>query len=270
MIDKGYDHPLHSLNLIPAGNLTDDNERYSVPDPHGLLVISTDLRLRAADYSADRCYVAAATALAYHAHGVAGFTVYGLDAEWAENLRYWNNRLNALSRARGGLLTDCQLNTYGRAHYYKQAKSLWQRLTLASQIARCPGTVTTGPAPRALPALCAALAAAQVRAHDRAAILAGNGFGPEQQAELAAVVAALQADLAGKTKNAWSQKALTDQLTVIRGAIIGDVVRLSRAAPHALFRSLAEKVRMRRLFPKCHPRKTGTAPAQAQETHPAP
>jgi hypothetical protein len=234
MIDKGYPHPLFSLDLINHGDSFADNGRYSIPVNQGFLVISKPLRVRAQNRTADATTVSLFHALSYHALDVAGFAAYGLDKEWADNMQYWNQRLHEKDSDRGQLVTTQQLATIDRKARFADARRLWARLSLAARMAGRPGTLTSGAAPQGMVALLDALQKVQPRAKEQAALLALHGFGPEQQADLAAAIAALQKQHEEASANGDSRRQMSDRLIVIRGAILGDLCRLSQAAPHVM------------------------------------
>ncbi len=255
MLNKGYDHPLHSLDLLPMGADLPDGPRYTFPWANDTrLVIRPELRRRAEDLTTTTVAQAVDEALGYHAVAVAGFAEHDLGEDWAESMVYWTGRLldadqerltwDALGREQGHLLGGL----------LARGRRLWVRLALAVRLGGIDVAMVParGRAPRAVLTFIDALQQAGRAAREPvwAARLAAAGFGPLQQADLADVVARLDAARLERIAHEDVMQVTAGRVVVLRGALMGDLSRLCVVAPHVLLPEQARALTVRRLLPR--------------------
>ena len=78
MIEKGYPHPLYSLDLLPHAAVLEDEPRYGILLAQGRLVVRAELRRRAADHSVLAIDHLVGTALAYERLSPRSFADFGV------------------------------------------------------------------------------------------------------------------------------------------------------------------------------------------------
>ncbi len=261
MMDKPYEFPLYSLDLIANPAETADDPRYAIPHERSALVIRKELRKRAANASTEICDAAVCTGLAHHALDIPGFGDFGLDAAWAENMRHWQKRMLDQNEARRLLQSNGVLGTRDRHDVDQAARQMWDRLVLCAKLSRLGDRVASGSAPRGRLQLLDALSGAAERVREHAGPLSQHGFGQAYQEQLTQVIAALSDhhQKAGRMERA--RRDSSNVLLVMRGALIGDLLLLSHAAPHVLPPKAADALLLRRLFPQ---RRRPEAPAVVQ------
>jgi hypothetical protein len=233
MQDKGYDHPLHSLDLVPLAQAGEDEPRYAIFIPQGRLVVRPELRRRAAGITTAVCEEAVAVALARHRGAAEGFARFGLDARWAENMAYWTDQMLAQQGKRERLeaeMDDARTVLQGLC---LKGRERWARLWMVSRMAGLVGVVTSGRAPKGESPFCEALlaAAAQAQRPHLAEALAGHGFKTTEAAAIMDLVAEIRAARRRVQELAVLHGEAGDALLVMRGALIGDLGRLCQAAP---------------------------------------
>ena len=93
MLDKGYDHPLHSLDLLGPAAEPPEGPRFVLADPAGRLAVRPALRRRARNVSTTVCEAALHAALVQHERAPSFFCAHGLDEAWLGGLRHWRRRM---------------------------------------------------------------------------------------------------------------------------------------------------------------------------------
>jgi hypothetical protein len=230
MNDKGYRYPLMSLNLLGPRQEFPDESVYSIAVPEGFLVISKALRKRAECHSTQQAEEAVNTALAAHGIYLDGLSRYGLSRAWAEGMRHWSKRLSELETEWRGLSEDLSTVRRNRRTLKADAVELWRRLMLTSRLAHVEPPVSGGP-PRGEQGLLTGLEYAMERLREPAyAVLGSRGFGEEEQAMLRKVVGDLRDLAAEELKLAERRRKVSGMILVVRGALIGDAIHLSKAA----------------------------------------
>jgi hypothetical protein len=236
MTDKGYDHPLYSLDLLPLSHAGDDEPRFCLFVPQGRLVVRAELRRLGAGLSTGQIEDALALALTRHRIALPGFSRRGLTAAWADNMLHWRQRMIEKELLRQGLQGELDLASRTLRGLGGDGHQIWGQLSLAARMAGLAGTITRGRAPQASLALGDALRQASLRASEPvpAALLLQFGFGAAEQAELSGLADRIAAarqqvlDLTRKVQQA------SDTLVTIRAALCGDLRRLCQAAPYVV------------------------------------
>jgi hypothetical protein len=247
MRDKGYAHPLFSLNLIAAGVPPDDDPRYAIPDPGGSLVTRTDLRLRGQNLLTQTVDLAVCQVIVHHQSNLDLYTEFGLDDEWNQSMSYWRTRLLRMDEERYIKSNSYRGSARDRQGIFRASKAIYKRLSLAAQLCGKDGTITRGQMPKTPAALLDAMTQAATRAGEQAALLAENGFGAAQQERLSAAIAALSEHEKIVGGWQWARQETSDALSVLRGALVGDMARLSHVAPLVVPPAAAAPMTMRRL-----------------------
>lgn len=250
MTDKGYDFPLHSLDLMRDGSLLAAQARCAIAVPQGLLVVPPALHARGVRVTTAACETAVAAGLAVHAPHVSHLASFGLDLAWATNMRHWCARMQGEERAAVGLRTEGRLTSAALQDLVERGQRAWVRLSLSARLCGKAGLVTRGKAPRARLQLLDVLGQAAERADEHAAALAEHGYGATQRAELRALIAALAQAHESSQEHSYQAQRHADMLMVMRGALLGDLSRLSQAAPTILPHVEARALRMGRLLPR--------------------
>src|SRR4051812_1346589 len=136
MRDKGYDHPLHSLDLIAeVSDLPAGAARFAIPVPQGHLVVRDALRTRGQQAGSLACYQALHRGMLYHGRAVAAFSAYGLTAAWAAHMRHWGERLMDEDDRRAALAAEAQVATPRRRALLRRGRDLWRQLGLTVRLA---------------------------------------------------------------------------------------------------------------------------------------
>lgn len=228
MNDKGYAHPLYSLDLLRGASARGDGARYSVPVPEGRVTVAQPLRHLGVRCGVGACEEAVAEALARLRLAPAALGDFGFDEAWRASLLHWRGRLLALDseqRARRGAPGA------GTSRAQVEAgRALLGRLSLSARLSGLQGAFVSGAAPWRAAELAAALAAAaeRARAHDEA--LGRCGFSAAHREEMERLAEALRAHGAARPARRLEQAQGQAQLVVLRAAIRGDARRLREAA----------------------------------------
>ena len=250
MMNKGYDFPLYSLELVHDPSALSDEPRYTIEVPQGLLVVRPALRRRAACTTTSVCDTAVETALSHHYTHIEGFSSFGLDADWAQHMRHWQQRLLAEDEAAAPILVDARLGSQQLAGLVQQGQKMWSRLSLCAKLAGKAGLVVSGRAPEDRVKLIDALALAQQRAQDQAPALAQHGFGPTEMALLQNIITALREGHDQSARLGFQRQRHSDTAVVIRGALLGDLSRLAKIGPQVLLPAQAAALLVQRLVPR--------------------
>lgn len=248
MEDKGYQFPLHSLDLINDSSQLLHEPRYCIPVPQGRLVVRKELRVRGMKVGTEVCDQAVCTALAYHEKEAAGFAAFRLDAAWTESMRAWRERMIDRDFRGLSLQTDRRLGTERLQALAKEGRGVWARLSLCARLCGLSGVLIQGRAPRARLKLADALGEAAGRAREYAEPLARCGFGPAQQEQVRALIAALSEEHRQAGERRWQQQRHRDVLVVVRGALLGDLSLFSEVALQVLGPEAAQAVQVQRLL----------------------
>jgi hypothetical protein len=219
-----------SLNLLGPRQDFPDESVYSIAVPEGSLVISKALRKRAECLTTQQAEEAVNTALAAHGVYLDGLSPYGLSRAWAESMRHWSERLSQLETEWKALSGDLSTVRQNRRRLRQDAVELWRRLGLTSRLAHVEPPVSGGP-PRGEQGLLTGLEYAIERLREPAyAVLGSRGFGEEDQTLLRKVVGDLRGLAAEELKLVERKRKISGMILVVRGALIGDVIHLSKAA----------------------------------------
>ncbi|MCS6913826.1 MAG: hypothetical protein NZ890_11370 [Myxococcota bacterium] len=249
MLNKGYDHPLYSLDLLGPGEAPPEDGRYAVPVPQGRLVVRGALRRRALTVRTEACERAVAIVLGHHATAPEAFAAYGLDQAWAGSMRHWLQRLWQEEATRQRLHLELHQLRRQRQAALQQAYDLWQRLRLSAELAGL-GSQLVGRAPAAELPLLEALRGVHRRLQDPGlqGLLADHGFGPPWLAQLGRVLAWLEPTRQTLRELEARLRCQGDVIQVLRGALLGDVARLCRVAPLVLLPEQAQALTVRGLL----------------------
>lgn len=236
MDDKGYPYPLYSLDLL-AGDARAPEPRYFLPAEDGRLVISPALRRRGANLSCAALRDAVDLALVHHDVHLRTLGSLGLDEAWADAMRHWSKLLLEEDRRRLDLQARQRLGALQRGADLERAWALRGRLLLAAEMADVapllPGREASRcQEPVALRTLGPVVARLQEPA--LAARLARCGFGAEHVAELAAALRRLSTARDEAAALEPERQEHSDRTVVLRGALLGDLALLCRAAARAL------------------------------------
>lgn len=272
MHDAGYDHPLYSFELLSRTTaLPPALARYVLPIPQGFLTVRAPLLRRGGRTHSDACYKAVAFVLGFHEGRP--FGRYGLGSDWADAMRYWNERMMDLYGRRCNLGHERSVRRRLEApQLLPEARRLWQHVGIASRLAGVGRTIAAGRAPRARLLLLERLRQlqAEVSAPDRAARLARFGFGPEEQVRLAEIIAGIGGWREAEDQHGDERRTLSDSITVIRAALIGDLSRLSQITRLVDARGV-HHVRVGRLLGRGRKRRrTVPSPSPSPELGPPP
>lgn len=249
MLDKGYPHPLYSLDLVsqPAD---DDEARFVLRSPRGYLRLAMHLRRRGVAVTSLDLLVATDDRLDLYARFQPLLASVGMTLEWAESLRYWLEQLEISYRTQSLLIMNhMALQQRFKAHdreCEQVFRGLWLKLRLT-------GIHLCG-VPRALPRSHAErsavldLAAAQLESPQLA----------ESIARLPVTAGPSLRELINERRALWLQRqgadaerqAGQDRAVVLRGALLGDLQRLSDAARLVLPRRLAELFALESALPR--------------------
>jgi hypothetical protein len=230
MINKGYRYPLMSLNLLGPRQEFPDESVYSITVPEGSLVISKALRKRAEGLTTQQTEVAVNTALAAHGIYQEGLSRYGLSRAWAEGMRHWSKRLSELETEWTGMSGDLSTVRQDRRGLRQSAVVLWRQLALTSRLAHVEPPVSGGP-PRGEQGLLTGLEyAIKLLRRPTYAVLGSRGFGKEDRVMLRKVVGDLRGLAEEELKLVERRRKVSGMILVVRGALIGDVIHLSKAA----------------------------------------
>lgn len=249
MQDKGYPHPLYSLDLVnqPAD---DDEARFVLRSPRGFLRLAAHLRRRGAAVTSLDLLVATDDRLDLYARFQPLLASVGMTQDWAGSLRYWLEQLEISYRTQS-LLAMNHMALLQRFKAHDQAceqafRGLWLKLRLT-------GIHLCG-VPRALPRSHAErsavldLAAAQLESPQLA----------ESVARLPVTAGSSLRELMTERRSLWLQRqgadaerqAGQDRAVVLRGALLGDLQRLADAARLVLPRRLAALFELESAWPR--------------------
>lgn len=268
MKDKGYAHPLCSLDLVSADLRPAAAEDAAIPVPGGLLVVSPELLRQGKKFAAPSCQRAVLRALRFfHAHGEALWEV-GLTPAWAEHMAHWTGQMIEWSAAR--FLTELRL-----AHLYaskddalEDGRALLRRLSLSIRLGHLSASLPPLVPARAEVALLRQIAEGHARAAGLAAALQRSGFHAADGAALAEIgplVDTLRARIATQERD---RRDLSGLLIVVRGALVGDLRLFSGAVRARYPARVAAQVAMGSLLPEGGPR--GRSPGPAGPAPPTP
>lgn len=252
MNNFGYEHPLLSFKLLPAGSVLDDKAApYVIAVPEGLLTVSRRLLNRGALIDPDKFYEATLTVHSCHGTRVSFFSEYGLDAAWGESYGFWSERLAELDDERHGLIDVRDVEVRGRVHPVTWGQKLLGDLMFAARHAGLGDLLPAGRVPRRALLLRERLQllAGEFAAPERARLLARYGFGPDQQQRLQFAIDAIAEHRQAGHAHRRDTKRLTAILAVLRGALLGDTIYLSSIARRYLSPQEAKPVLLCRLFP---------------------
>jgi hypothetical protein len=234
MIAKGYDHPLISLDLLPPYAQFPEDPIYSVQAPQGYLVVHPNLRRRGEDITTDDVLDGVCRGLAAHAPHAQHLGGFGLDDDWRRSMEHWAGRVELLARDRASAQARQDLLVRDRKGLRSSAHALWRRLGVCTELARVVAPVRGAP-PTSLQRLLAGLQHAEGwLAEPAQAPLATMGFGPLERELLREVIRGLQELPEQERAISEAQQRASASLQVVRGALLGDLAFLSRAARQIL------------------------------------
>lgn len=266
MEDKGYSHPLYSLELVPPGQRGPDDPRWAIEVPQGKLMVAPTLRQRGKRFPTATVDTVVATALSRWAMAHAGFARFGLSPAWADNLSHWRGCMLENEAAQVHLQTEGQLASERSRALIDRGRWHFARIKFCGQLSGQVDLLLRGPAPRQRLALIDALRRIEgrLRARSQAAdVLSRHGYGADLQAELSQLVPLLQAEHDADAARLFEGRRLGDELFVIRGALLGDVSRLSQVAPRILSRTEAAALQVQRLLRRAPTRRKDSVSAPA-------
>jgi hypothetical protein len=235
MLDKGYERPLYSLDLLKGAATPPEDDIYAVAVAQGRLVVRPTLRRQGADTTTSDCVNAVYARLAYFPYAQEEFSRFGLGATWIDHMNSWCEKVKELERERTQRGYWHEIDRHFRKELPACAQGLWSRLRLASAVSGLGSTVVAGQMPQGRLQMLEALRAVSLRLSDEAILarLSPHGFGPEDREALAELQRRLRAALDGDEAHARQQRALRGAISVIRGALLGDLalfIRAGRAA----------------------------------------
>lgn len=230
VMDKGYAHPLHSLDRLVTAALDPQRGYRLLQTPDGPLCVRPVLERRAKDVSVGTCEDLLIQALAWQRAAPEALGRLGFTAAWAQSLLYWHERM-----------IDAHLSLLGEAPeapalpgLMDAARRAYGQLALSAQLARLSGTVVRGPLPEAAARRAAALREAAERARPHLPALRTFGYDEAALAELLTAAERLEAHLSAQAARRRARDERRDGLRVIRAALLGDIGLLSRAAARCL------------------------------------
>jgi hypothetical protein len=249
MLDKCYDHPLYSLDLLPRGTRPHD-PRYVVEVPQGILVVSPELVQRGRKVSTAVCDRAVVQVCAYQlVHprlAESGFT-----AGWRDSLLYWREQIYTWIGERYVGDVHERLTRADFDGALARATALYEELRHAARLAGIPEAVVPQKQPRAILAILDVLqqAASAVARPAVTSRLAWFGFDRARADDLTALVPHLTG-LRHRLRGIHEERGrASDRIAVIRGALCGDIGLFSGLAVRLLGPRGAPLL-MKRLFPR--------------------
>lgn len=235
MQDKGYDRPLYSLDLLKGPASPPEDDVYALPVAQGRLVVRPTLRRQGMRAMTAACVDVVDARLAYFPYAQEEFSRFGLDAAWIDHMNSWCDQVKALERERTQRAHWHEIDRHFRKELPACAQGLWSRLRLASAVSGLGSTLIEGRMPQGRLQLLEVLRTVSLRLSDEviAARLSPHGFGPGEREALAELQRRLRAALDGDEEHARQQRVLRGAISVIRGALLGDLalfIRVGRAA----------------------------------------
>lgn len=252
MANLGYDFPLHSFDLIAGAGREQDEQRFSIPVPQGRLVLRPELRARGRNLSTAAVEQAITQTLSHRQLDPAGFARHGHDDAWVESVLHWRQRMIAAEGERMQIEVEGRHAAAERQAAVREGIDLRARASLAARLARLgKELVVPGRRRNSAVGLQADLEGLleRLQVPGRAEALARGGFGPEEQARVAKVAAALPNLRRLGVGYAEELRQRSDLLSVLRGALVGDLCRLCLAAPRVLPPEAAQHLTQARIFP---------------------
>jgi hypothetical protein len=250
MLQKGYPHPLYSLELLPAGEAPKDDPRFSIQAEAGRLYVRAALRRRAQGVSTIACEQVVAVALSRRRLREEAFSQHGLGAEWAEALCHWRDEMVALHKRR--LLQASEVRHLSRRgqDLRLRAQAILRRLSLLSRISGLYPHIVPPRPPRALQEILALLPEIKVRIGkpEHRALLLRHGLLPADEEELSSILEDAPSLDGARGEEERKRQALSDGLGVLRAALLGDVAIFCKAADLCLPKDAARGVKMGRLL----------------------
>lgn len=245
-MDKGYAHPLYSLDLAPHAALPEDEPRYAILLPEGRLVVRAELRRRAQSHGVLAVDRLVGTALAYQRLAPQGFARFGLGPHWAESLRHWRAQMLEEDEVQAALAVERAQALAVQREVQGRARAALGRLALSARLAGLAERPVPARAPESAAALSEAIDAALARcgAAVPASLLARCGFAAEDRAALQALGEELPRRQAARVTLEARCRAQADGLLVIKAALLGDAARLCQAAPQVLGPERCETLRV--------------------------
>lgn len=251
MQDKGYPHPLFSLNLHRDPASSDEDDVLYVPiGKRDRLVVSPSLCVQGRRVSTSACVRATCAALAHFPYAHKDFARYGLDQDWHGNMHHWVAQAQDLEargvRIRGHALID----RLPRQDLPERAQRQWTRLRLISRLAGLGNKVIPGRMPRRRNDIKEALRGV-LEALDRPSNnerLAACGVGDDDRAVLRELIAAFDAAATEDRDAASRLREIQGTLIVVRGALLGDVAHFCRVALHVFPPEARRELRLQRLL----------------------
>lgn len=247
MDGPGYAHPLESL-LLCASDAQAPEPRYVLPIEGGLLYVDPGLRRRASKWGNATCQRAVLDVFAHHLGHEALLAPAGFDRSWAHALAYWLAYLQQLTereRAQEERRREAA-RSWDRAQLDTALE--WRNLHVAAHSAGCKGTPLTRPLPRRQQEIEARLQDALERLQDAELRerLQLFGYKEPQRAALHQVQADRRRARALLEQAEQERQLLQGQLLVLRGALLGEVIRFSKAARRVLPRDNAQRLLVQR------------------------
>lgn len=222
--------------------------RYVLPDEAGVIYIDPTLRRRACKWGTPACNKAVLDVFAKLREHPGPLGEAGFDHAWAEALAHWLGRLltaAAVEERAEGERRDAAVR-------WEQAQlettRAWRRLHVAAHSAGERGTLLTKPLPRRYEDVDARLGEALVRLED--AELRGRlalfQFKDAEHQALAQVRDERHAARAALLAVTEERRLLQDRVIVLRGVLLGEVTRFSKAARRLLPSDSARQVFLQR------------------------
>jgi hypothetical protein len=251
MKDKGYPHPIYSLDLQRAPSRQEEDDVFFVPLAGGdRLVTSLGLRQQGKNVSTSACVRATRAALAHFPYAHQAFTRHGLDQDWHANMHHWIAQAQDLE-ARGHLVRGHALiDRLPRQDLPERAQRLWTRLRLASHLAGLGDQVIPGRMPRRRNDIKEALHGV-LQALDEPfnrESLALCGVGDDDRDALRELIAAFDAAASEERDAALRLRRTQGALYVVRGALLGDIAHFCRVARYVFPPEARRELRLQRLL----------------------
>lgn len=251
MVEKGYDRPLYTLDLIRDPSQTPWAGHY-LAVPQGLLaVLRRGLLAEGKKYGTAECEKALAKALPHHARALPQLAELNLDAAWADNMSYWRARMHEKEVERAGRKGDSRMLTKDRRGLRQRGEKLWTSLSDWSALAHLDPPLVSGDK-EDMRRLLDGLRQAELRLRDAEFLrqVAWCKLPEDKHAELVELVHSLLDVHDGGPTLDFQRRRAAQELIVIRAALIGDLRRLSKAAKLKLPPGQARGLQMQELLPR--------------------
>lgn len=226
MIDKGYAHPLYTLELLrsPAGPQQASGP-YLIPLDEGVLVARPKTLRAGQQTSTADCVQAVRAGLMRYAEAPQAFSRFGMDDGWIRNMHHWCQRALVLDAEKQGLAEEVRRRTARGDELSTKAQRVWTRLRVALRLAGVSAPVVQGRLPRSRAAQLEAMSAVAACLDDPVTSrqLADVGIGDAERQMVRELIEDFQALNREGEALELRNAALQRTLVVIRAGLLGDL-----------------------------------------------